>query len=86
LGPALDGVAFLAEPLPGRRLRLLEAGEVQVADPLGPAALAAVAEDPLLAIVGGPEQGIGLEGSVRGLDSARAVPLLSRVWLTEISG
>lgn len=85
LGPALDGVAFLAEPLPGRRLRLLESGAVEVADPLGPAALAAVAQDPLLATVGGPELGIGLEGSVRGLDSARAVPLLSRVWLTDIS-
>lgn len=86
LGPALDGVAFLAEPLPGRRLRLLESGTAQVADPLGPAALAAVARDPLLATVGGPRMGIGLEGSVRGLDSARAVPLLSRVWLTDISG
>lgn len=86
LGPALDGAAFLAEPLPGRRLRLLEGGAVQVADPLGPAALAAVAKDPQLATVGGPELGIGLEGSVRGLDSARAVPLLSRVWLTDISG
>jgi len=86
LGPALDGVVFRAEPLEDRRLRLLGAGAVQVADPLGRAALAAVAADPLLATAGGPAQGIGLEGSVRGLDSARAVPLLSRVWLTEISG
>jgi peptide/nickel transport system substrate-binding protein len=86
LGPALDGVAFLAEPLPGRRLAMLESGAVQVADALGPAALAAVADDPLLTTVGGPALGVGLEGSVRGLDSARAVPLLSRVWLTDISG
>jgi ABC-type transport system substrate-binding protein len=86
LGPALDGVVFLAEPLGDRRLRLLDTGEAQVADPLGRAALAAVAADPLLATAGGPGQGIGLEGSVRGLDSARAVPLLSRVWLTEIGG
>ena len=86
LGPALDGVVFLAEPLPGRRLALLEGGAIQVADALGPAALAAVAEDPLLTALGGPALGIGLEGSVRGLDSAHAVPLLSRVWLTEISG
>jgi peptide/nickel transport system substrate-binding protein len=86
LGPALDGVAFLAAPLPGRRLRMLESGSVQVADPLGPAALATVAQDPLLASVGGPRVGIGLEGSVRGLDSARAIPILSRVWLTDISG
>jgi peptide/nickel transport system substrate-binding protein len=86
LGPALDGVAFLAEPLPGRRLVLLKSGAVQVSDSLGPAALEAVAEDPLLTTVGGPALGVGLEGSVRGLDSARAVPLLSRVWLTDISG
>jgi peptide/nickel transport system substrate-binding protein len=86
LGPALDGVAFLAESLPGRRLALLEGGAVQVADALGPAALEAVAEDPLLTAVGGPALGLGLEGSVRGLDSTRAVPLLSRVWLTDIGG
>jgi peptide/nickel transport system substrate-binding protein len=86
LGPALDGVAFLAEPSPERRLTLLESGAVQVADALGPAALASVVEDPLLTTVGGPPLGVGLEGSVRGLDSARAVPLLSRVWLTDISG
>jgi len=86
LGPALDGVAFLAEPEEGRRLALLEGGTIEVADPLGPAALRAVARDPLLSAVGGPAVGIGLEGSVRGIDSARAVPLLSRVWLTEIGG
>jgi peptide/nickel transport system substrate-binding protein len=86
LGPALDGVVFLAEPLPGRRLALLEGGAVEVADALGPAALAAAAGDPLLAAVGGPALGMGLEGSVRGLDSARAVPLLSQVWLTDIGG
>jgi peptide/nickel transport system substrate-binding protein len=86
LGPALDEVAFLAEPMPGRRLAMLESGAVQVAGPLGSPALEAVAEDPLLTAVGGPALGIGLERSVRGLDSTRAVPLLSRVWLTDISG
>jgi peptide/nickel transport system substrate-binding protein len=86
LGPALDGIAFLAEPLPGRRLALLENGAAQVADGLGPAALAAVAEDPLLTAVGGQGEGVGLEGSVRGIDSASAVPVLSRVWLTDIGG
>jgi peptide/nickel transport system substrate-binding protein len=86
LGPALDGVAFHAEASPGRRLALLESGAVQVAEPLGPKALAAAAQDPLLTTVGAPAVGIGLEGSVRGLDSARPVPLLSRVWLTDIGG
>jgi ABC-type transport system substrate-binding protein len=86
LGPALDGVTFLAAPGEKERLSLLQAGTVQVADPLGSAGLRAVAADPLLNEVGGPVSGIGLEGSVRGLDSARAVPLLSRVWLTDIPG
>jgi peptide/nickel transport system substrate-binding protein len=84
LGPALDGVAFLAEPDPARRLALLEGGAAQVAVALGPVALTAVAEAPLLTAVGGPGEGIGLEGSVRGIDSARAIPLLSRVWLTDV--
>ena len=86
LGPALDAVVFVAAPREQRRLDLLEAGTVQVADPLGAAALGAVAADPLLRQVGGPSTGIGLAGAVRGLDSARAVPVLSRVWLTDISG
>jgi peptide/nickel transport system substrate-binding protein len=86
LGPALDGIAFLATPAPGRRLGLLESGQAQVADPLGATELAAAAQNPLLDTLGGPRTGIGLEGSVRGLDSARAVPVLSRVWLTDISG
>lgn len=84
LGPALDGAAFLAEPDEDRRLALLDGGAIEVADPLGPAGLATVAEDPLLSAIGGPTLGIGLEDSVRGIDSARAVPLLSRVWLTDI--
>ena len=70
-----DGAAFLAEPDEDRRLALLDGGAIEVADPLGPAALAAVAEDPLLSTVGGPELGIGPGGSARG--SARSVPLLS---------
>lgn len=86
LGPALDGVAFVGAPTSAGRLDLLRSGSAQVADPLDGAALRALAADPLLASVGGPGSGIGLEGSVRGIDSARVVPLLSRVWLTDIAG
>ena len=85
LGPALDGVMFVAAPGAPQRLQLLQDGSVQVADPLGPAGLRAVAANPLLTTVGGPGSGIGLEGSVRGIDSAQAVPLLSGVWLTRLS-
>jgi peptide/nickel transport system substrate-binding protein len=86
LGPALDGVSFVLAPDPAQRLQLLQSGSVQVADPLDGAALRAVGSDPLLAAVGGPVTGIGLEGSVRGIDSARAVPMLSGVWLTHLTG
>jgi peptide/nickel transport system substrate-binding protein len=86
LGPALDGATFIAAARPAARLRLLQTGAVQVADPLGRAALRAAETDPLLETVGGPLSGIGTDGSVRGIDSARAVPVLSGVWLTRLTG
>jgi peptide/nickel transport system substrate-binding protein len=86
LGPALDGVTFVLAPQPSQRLRLLKEGGVQVADPLGPPGLRAVRSDPLLDAVGGPVSGMGLEGSVRGIDSALAIPVLSSVWLTRLTG
>src|SRR4051794_2275563 len=86
LGPSLDGVTFLLAPQPSQRLRLLQDGAVQVADPLGPPGLRAAGSDPLLDKVGGPATGIGLEGSVRGIDSPSAIPVLSSVWLTRLTG
>jgi glutathione transport system substrate-binding protein len=86
LGPALDSVSFQRAGTSATRLRLLQNGTAQVADPLDRVGLQAAATDPLLDTVGGPASGIGLEGSVRGIDSARAVPLLSRVWLTDLTG
>jgi peptide/nickel transport system substrate-binding protein len=86
LGPALDSVTFVVAPKPSQRLRMLRDGSVQVADPLGRAGLRAADSDPLLLTVGGPPRGIGIEGSVRGIDSARAVPVLSGVWLTHLRG
>ncbi len=86
LGPSLDGVTFVVAHQPSQRLRLLRDGVVQVADPLGPSELRAANADPLLETVGGPAGGIGLEGSVRGIDSAEEVPVLSGVWLTRLTG
>jgi peptide/nickel transport system substrate-binding protein len=86
LGPSLDGVTFVLGPQQGQRLRLLQDGAVQVADPLGPGGLRAAASDPLLDTVRGSLSGIGLEGSVRGIDSAQAIPVLSSVWLTRLVG
>jgi peptide/nickel transport system substrate-binding protein len=86
LGPALDGVTFLVAPLAGQRYRMLAEGTVQVADPLDAAGMRAAAADPLLRTVGGPQSGIGTEGSVRGISSARLVPALTGVWLTRLTG
>jgi peptide/nickel transport system substrate-binding protein len=86
LGPSLDGVTFILAPQPSQRLRLLQEGAVQVADPLSSHGLRVAGSDPLLDRVGGPVSGIGLEGSVRGIDSASAIPVLSSVWLTRLTG
>ena len=86
LGPALDGVTFVVAPLPGQRIRLLRDGAVQVADPLRASGLRVAETDPLLTTAGGPQSGIGLEGSVRGISSARLVPVLNSVWLTRLTG
>jgi ABC-type transport system substrate-binding protein len=86
LGPALDGVTLVVAPLPGQRLRILTEGTVQVADPLDAAGLRAANADPLLDTVGGPQSGIGLEGSVRGIYSARTIPVFTSIWLTRLTG
>jgi peptide/nickel transport system substrate-binding protein len=86
LGPAVDGVTFFAAPQPGQRFRMLAEGTAQIADPLNAAGLRAAQADPLLATVGGPTSGIGMEGSVRGISSARALPALTGVWLTRLTG
>lgn len=86
LGPSLDGVSFVLAPQPAQRLRMLREGTVQVADPLGAPGLREADRDPLLDSVGGPLTGIGLEGSVRGIGSASAIPVLSGVWLTRLTG
>jgi peptide/nickel transport system substrate-binding protein len=86
LGPALDGVSFVAAPKPGQRYRLLSEGRVQIADPLDAAGLRAANADPLLNTIGGPYSGIGMEGSVRGMSSAGSVPALTGVWLTRLTG
>jgi peptide/nickel transport system substrate-binding protein len=86
LGPSLDGLTLIVAPRASQRLRLLQEGTVQVADPLDAPGMRAARTDPLLDTVGGPLAGIGLEGSVRGIDSAGAIPVLSSVWLTRLTG
>jgi peptide/nickel transport system substrate-binding protein len=84
LGPALDDVVFVRAPNEDERLRLLADGDAQVADPLSRAGLATLETEPLLTAIDGPAGGLGLRSSVRGIDSAVGVPLLSGVWLTSL--
>ena len=81
-GPALDVVEFRAAAAEPERLRLLQSGEVQVAEGLSKPTLASIAGDPLLTAL--PGAGIGLQRSVRGIDSATPIPL-SGVWLTTVA-
>jgi ABC-type transport system substrate-binding protein len=86
LGPALDGVTFVRAPLPDQRYRMLAGDTAQVADPLDASGLRAAEADPLLRTIGGTQSGIGTEGSVRGIASAKLVPALTGVWLTRLAG
>lgn len=85
LGPALNELEFEIVPSLSERLELLEAGQVQVADELDSATVERLRANPLLTYVGGPGNAVlGLERSVRGIDSATAIEPLSNVWLTVV--
>jgi peptide/nickel transport system substrate-binding protein len=85
LGPALDQVEFEAEPGDAARLSLLRSGDVQAADRLAGADVRPIRHDPLLTYLPGPAGTVlGLQRSVRGIDSAVEIPALSAVWLTRI--
>jgi peptide/nickel transport system substrate-binding protein len=87
LGPALDQVEFQVVPTAPERVALLRRGGAQVADSLPPAAAADVRGDPLLTLVtGSGRRVVGIERSVRGIQSASAIQSLSEVWLTTIEG
>lgn len=86
LGPALDQVELRAARSSLRRARLLRSGEVQAAWGLGEAVAERLRRDPLLAsVIGTDHTSIAFARSVRGIDSATEVPLLSAVWLTTIA-
>jgi peptide/nickel transport system substrate-binding protein len=72
LGPALDRIEFGVVPQQAARVRLLRAGDVRLAAELDRGAVETVRRDPLLTVVGARGgQALGLERSVRGIDSAR---------------
>ena len=86
LGPALDQVEFRTEPNPAVRLAQLDAGDAQLADELGPDQAELAGADPLLTTLRGQGQTwLGLERSVRGVDSAREIPSLAETWLAYVT-
>jgi peptide/nickel transport system substrate-binding protein len=84
LGPGLDQIEFRVVADDDERLALLRSGEVQVAEGLGRRQVSEAARDPLLMILEGRAGALGLERSVRGIDSADEVVSLSGAWLTRI--
>jgi peptide/nickel transport system substrate-binding protein len=85
LGPAVDQVELRAVRGAAERLTLVRRGQAQVAQRLGPRQVASLRRDPLLtALPGRGGTALGLERSVRGIDSAERIPALSGVWLTRI--
>lgn len=86
LGPALDQAEFRVSTSADGRLALLEAGDVQVAEALGPAEARKARHDPLLDVLRGGGTSLGLERSVRGITSASQVPSLSGVWVARVGG
>src|SRR5262249_19663935 len=84
LGPAVDEGDFVSAPAVAARLRLLRSAQAQIPDSLPPSAVPRLRSDPLLTYVGGAPTVIGVERSVRGIDSASGIQPLSGVWLTTV--
>ena len=85
LGPDLDQVDFRVVESAQDRLALLEGGDIQAAEELGPAQARTAMDDPLLEVLGDGPESLGLQRSVRGISSATEVPSMSGVWVTRVS-
>lgn len=84
LGPGLERLEFVVIGGEFDRVEQLADGEIAVADELGPLTARALRREPLLTAVRGGQMKIGLERSVRGIDSAVAAQSLADTWLTEL--
>ncbi len=84
LGPGVDQIELTSDPVPGHRFEQLLGGAVEIADELGGKAVDRIKSAPLLSAVRGTAVTLGVERSVRGIDSAAAVQSLADVWLTDL--
>ena len=84
LGPGVDQLELL-DVSPGEaRVEQLESGAVEVAAALSPELARSVLSNPLLAVVRGDGDALGMERSVRGIESADVEQPLADAWLTDI--
>jgi peptide/nickel transport system substrate-binding protein len=84
LGPGVDQIELLDIGVRGARAAQLRNGAVEVADDLGGPSADVVRSDPLLTLSRGGGAKVGLERSVRGIDSGEADQSLADVWLTDL--
>lgn len=84
LGPGVDQIELLAVDEVALRIDQLKAGSVEVATELDPTSSREIKADPLLAVVRSGGSILGLERSVRGIESALDDQALSDVWLTDL--
>ncbi|MBA2522669.1 MAG: hypothetical protein H0V25_04975 [Solirubrobacterales bacterium] len=84
LGPGVDQIELTEVDDRRSRGEQLENGAVELADDLGAPIARTVAEDPLLTVVGNAGALLGVERSVRGVESAADDQPLADVWLTDL--
>jgi peptide/nickel transport system substrate-binding protein len=86
IGPALDQIELRVSESASLRLALLDAGDAHLADELGQTQAKQAEADPLLSVLRSTgDLFLGLERSVRGVESAREIPSLQSVWITDVT-
>lgn len=84
LGPGVAQLELLDVPSGADRVEQLIAGSVEVAAGLSPRLARRVEANPLLTVVRGGGGALGMERSVRGIESADVEQPLADAWLTDI--
>jgi peptide/nickel transport system substrate-binding protein len=84
LGPGVDQIELLNIGAGPARTVQLRNGAIEVADDLSASSAKIVRADPLLTVAGGGGAKVGLERSVRGIDSGGTDQSLADVWLTDL--
>lgn len=84
LGPGVDQIELVDAGGRGARAGQLREGTVEMADDLAGRSARLVRADPLLTLVVGRGAKVGIERSVRGIESGESDQSLADVWLTDL--